>query len=228
MVQYYDKVYCTINFIIFKRNQGCRDMSKSHIRKITSVKNITESEAREFCLQVQRCFKSGVPPFKEIAKVVQLSPYATTKDIALVISPNLIYDGNFKLSKRKNKKGTTLLTPMSSDRKYVKLKPKSAPSHPWLSDKELIRSVASLIPDEDKGNEEIANHILIDFARSMPNAARILTSEQVIKILKRVKRSGNWDFRQLMVEARKEVYGYSGDHHPWIKVVSIPMGGKPR
>ena len=182
-------------------------MSKSAVSKIASIKNITESEARKFCVQVQKCFKVGFPPIKVIAKTVQMFPDTTVKDIALNIDSDLIYGVKAKLSTRRKQN-----------------------DHPsWLSDEKLIKSVANLLPDEDRGNEEIAKQILIDLIRIQPNIVRLLTSEQMLKVLKRVKRSGNWNFRQLMLETRKEAYGYSGDpDHPWIKVISTPMGGKPR
>jgi hypothetical protein len=182
-------------------------MSKSDVSKIASIKNITESEARKICVQVQKCFKVGFPPYKVIAKTVQMFPDATVKDIALCIDSDLIYGVKAELSTRRKQN-----------------------DHPsWLSDKKLIKSVANLLPDEDRGSEEMAKQILIDLARIKPNAVRLLTSEQVVEVLKRVKRSGNWNFRQLMLETRKEAYGYLGDpDHPWIKVISTPMGGKPR
>jgi hypothetical protein len=42
----------------------------SKVSRVAEVLHMTEPEAREFCLQVQKCFKNGVPSFSVIASAI--------------------------------------------------------------------------------------------------------------------------------------------------------------
>ncbi len=180
----------------------------SPTERIAAILKVTVSDAQKFCLDVQKPFKpdSGKPSFKIIAKAVEENPTTDPKEIDYMISPDLIFGTKARL----------MALQKSHDQPQLPSK---------LTQTELIKVIANLIPDKDKGNEEAAKQLLIDLERIRPDIKR-LQNEQIVSAVKRAARKGLLSIDQLEVEIRKEIYDYQGDPDG-IQIIYTPMGGKP-
>lgn len=180
----------------------------SPTERIATILKITKSDAQKFCLDVQKPFKpdSGKPSFKIIAKAVEENPTANPKEIAYIISPDLIFGTKAKL------------VALQKSHEQAQLPSK-------LTQKELIKAIADLIPDKDKGNEKVAKQLLVDLERIRPDIKR-LKNEQIVTAIKRAGRKGFLSIDHIEVEIRKEIYDYQGDPDG-IQIIYTPMGGKP-
>jgi len=65
-----------------------------HIKRVARFRQISEPEAREFCLRVQRCFSGRVPRYNLIADAVEQQPDGTPEEIADVVRIALRYKAN--------------------------------------------------------------------------------------------------------------------------------------
>lgn len=179
----------------------------SAITRIAKKLNITELQANQLCLQVQQCCRqenASAPTFNNIAKAVDQYPTASPKEIAEHMLSNRVSD--VSVTRRKAKHIHTADSFL-------------------LSREELIRQIALLIPDEDKGREDVAKQFLVDLFRLRPEI-RLLNDKQIMASIKRSRRNGRIEMELAIREVRKEAYGYDGEPDK-IQIIYTPMGGKP-
>ena len=175
--------------------------------RIAEKLNITERQAHQLCLQIQQCCRqenSTAPSFKNIAKAIDQFPSASPKEIAEHILANRVI--NVSVSRKKTKHYQTVESFL-------------------LPREKLIQQIALLIPDEDKGNEDIAKQFLIDLFRHRPEIDT-LDDKQILSVIKKSRRNGRIEFELVIQEIRKEVYGYDGEPDR-VQIIYTPMGGKP-
>ena len=192
-------------------------MSKAQM--VADLLGVSTSEAREFCHRVQRHFRGKHPPFEVIADALREDPRKTAAEVALIISPKLVYTPKPKSSP--SKRSTDRQRRM---RKRTRKSQKRSERLVFASDPAFVALVADLIPDEDRGDDHKARQFLKDLERRDSRCKR-LTKDELLVAIRKASQRGSLNVDRVIVEIRKLRYGYRGDPDR-VHVVHIPMGGK--
>jgi hypothetical protein len=199
------------------------------VKEVGQILNTTEPKAQHFCMAVQSCLCPRLPLHivaALVADFLEQSPHTdpVPEEIAIHIChkyPRMQYT-----SKRESPRHSEPNKPnrSKSESTTSSRTPQEKPARGFSADPGLVGAVADLIPDEDRGNREKARQFIIDLERRYPHC-RKLSSNRLLSAIKRARREGSLQMEQVVIEVRKQIYGYHG-HPDEVRVIYTPMGGK--